>query len=90
MIIDQFFITLLFLRKMLVRALVAVLALVFVRTHAKQRDFYSFKVVNSRGKLVSLEKYRGSVSVRPDLGSSTGSGLYFALTFTNNLKNYEP
>ncbi|KAF7696335.1 hypothetical protein HF521_006429 [Silurus meridionalis] len=27
---------------------------------AKQKDFYTFKVVNSRGKLVSLEKYRGS------------------------------
>lgn len=29
---------------------------------AKQKDFYTFKVVNSRGRLVSLEKYRGSVS----------------------------
>lgn len=31
---------------------------------AKQKDFYSFKVVNSRGRLVSLEKYRGSVSLQ--------------------------
>lgn len=30
---------------------------------AKQKDFYSFKLVNSRGRLVSLEKYRGSVSL---------------------------
>ncbi|GAA6066982.1 glutathione peroxidase 7, partial [Tachysurus ichikawai] len=30
---------------------------------AKQKDFYTFKVVNSRGRLVSLEKYRGSVSL---------------------------
>lgn len=30
---------------------------------AKQQDFYTFKLVNSRGKLVSLEKYRGSVSL---------------------------
>ncbi|KAI2649456.1 Glutathione peroxidase 7 [Labeo rohita] len=31
---------------------------------AKQKDFYSFKVVNSRGRLVSLDKYRGSVSLK--------------------------
>jgi len=30
---------------------------------AKQKDFYTFKVVNSRGRLVSLDKYRGSVSL---------------------------
>ncbi|XP_033820863.1 glutathione peroxidase 7 [Periophthalmus magnuspinnatus] len=57
---------------MLVRALVAVLALVFVRAHAKQRDFYSFKVVNSRGKLVSLEKYRGSISLVVNVASECG------------------
>lgn len=28
-----------------------------------EQDFYDFKAVNIRGKLVSLEKYRGSVSV---------------------------
>lgn len=27
-----------------------------------EQDFYDFKAVNIRGKLVSLEKYRGSVS----------------------------
>uniref|UniRef100_A0A287D9E1 Glutathione peroxidase 7 n=1 Tax=Ictidomys tridecemlineatus TaxID=43179 RepID=A0A287D9E1_ICTTR len=26
----------------------------------REQDFYDFKVVNIRGKLVSLEKYRGS------------------------------
>uniref|UniRef100_A0A8C2V2V1 Glutathione peroxidase 7 n=1 Tax=Chinchilla lanigera TaxID=34839 RepID=A0A8C2V2V1_CHILA len=26
----------------------------------RERDFYDFKAVNIRGKLVSLEKYRGS------------------------------
>lgn len=31
----------------------------------REQDFYGFKAVNIRGKLVSLEKYRGSVSVRP-------------------------
>lgn len=30
-----------------------------------EQDFYDFKVVNIRGKLVSLEKYRGSVSGGP-------------------------
>lgn len=29
------------------------------------QDFYDFKAVNIRGKLVSLEKYRGSVSDSP-------------------------
>jgi hypothetical protein len=31
----------------------------------REQDFYDFKAVNIRGKLVSLEKYRGSVSDRP-------------------------
>lgn len=38
------------------------LLLAFFATEQKETDFYSFKVVNIRGKLVSLEKYRGSVS----------------------------
>lgn len=57
---------------MLVRALVSMLALVLVRVHAKQRDFYSFKAVNSRGKLVSLEKYRGAVSLVVNVASECG------------------
>lgn len=42
----------------------------------RERDFYDFKAVNIRGKLVSLEKYRGSVSARPrGLGAArAGSG----------------
>lgn len=48
--------------KMFPGALTVLLAL-FSFTESKQKDFYSFKVVNSRGKLVSLEKYRGSVSL---------------------------
>ncbi|XP_066528939.1 glutathione peroxidase 7 [Hoplias malabaricus] len=41
-------------------------------SEAKQRDFYSFKVVNSRGRLVSLEKYRGSVSLAVNVASECG------------------
>lgn len=43
----------------------------------REQDFYDFKAVNIRGKLVSLDKYRGSVSVparRPGLvGDPRGS-----------------
>ncbi|XP_038616367.1 glutathione peroxidase 7 [Tachyglossus aculeatus] len=35
-------------------------------------DFYSFKVVNIRGKLVSLDKYRGSVSLVVNVASECG------------------
>lgn len=41
----------------------AVFLTLFSLAESKNKDFYTFKVVNSRGKLVSLEKYRGSVSV---------------------------
>lgn len=43
-------------------AIAALLLLAFSATRQKEPDFYTFKVVNIRGKLVSLEKYRGSVS----------------------------
>lgn len=51
----------------MVAALVAAWLLLAAATCTQQReqDFYDFKAVNIRGKLVSLEKYRGSVSVRP-------------------------
>ncbi|XP_046905375.1 glutathione peroxidase 7 [Hypomesus transpacificus] len=39
---------------------------------AKQKDFYTFKVVNSRGRLVSLDKYRGSVSLVVNVASECG------------------
>lgn len=42
----------------------ALLFLVFSASEQKENNFYSFKVVNIRGKLVSLDKYRGSVSLR--------------------------
>lgn len=48
-------------------------------TDSKQKDLYTFKVVNSRGKLVSLEKYRGSVS----LGSSILQSVSVLFTLTS-------
>ncbi|XP_018407974.1 PREDICTED: glutathione peroxidase 7 [Nanorana parkeri] len=47
----------------------------------KDRDFYTFKLVNIRGKLVSLEKYRGSVSLAVNVASQCGytDGHYKAL-----------
>lgn len=47
--------------KLVLRALP--LLILYCLIEAKQKDFYTFKVVNSRGRLVSLEKYRGSVSL---------------------------
>lgn len=41
----------------------ALLLLAFSVSEQKEDNFYSFKVVNIRGKLVSLDKYRGSVSL---------------------------
>ncbi|XP_044530742.1 glutathione peroxidase 7 [Gracilinanus agilis] len=38
----------------------------------KESDFYNFKVVNIRGKWVSLEKYRGSVSLVVNVASECG------------------
>lgn len=50
----------------MVAALVAAWLLLSAAACAqREQDFYDFKAVNIRGKLVSLEKYRGSVSVRP-------------------------
>lgn len=40
-----------------------------------EQDFYDFKVVNIRGKLVSLEKYRGSVSGGPPRAWRGGARL---------------
>ncbi|XP_049735228.1 glutathione peroxidase 7 [Loxodonta africana] len=38
----------------------------------REQDFYDFKAVNIRGKLVSLEKYRGSVSLVVNVASECG------------------
>ncbi|KAL1022738.1 hypothetical protein UPYG_G00031690 [Umbra pygmaea] len=53
-------------------SVLAFLLLLFSQNDAKQKDFYTFKVVNSRGKLVSLEKYRGSVSLVVNVASDCG------------------
>ncbi|XP_028857131.1 glutathione peroxidase 7 [Denticeps clupeoides] len=56
---------------MLLTALTLLIFLSF-SVEAKQKDFYTFKVVNSRGRLVSLEKYRGSVSLVVNVASECG------------------
>ncbi|XP_042191864.1 glutathione peroxidase 7 [Callorhinchus milii] len=54
-------------------AMAAVLLLLWVSpAEQKHNDFYSFKVINIRGKLVSLEKYRGSVSLVVNVASECG------------------
>ncbi|XP_065698883.2 glutathione peroxidase 7 isoform X2 [Patagioenas fasciata] len=53
-------------------AIAAFLLLAFSATQQKEPDFYTFKVVNIRGKLVSLEKYRGSVSLVVNVASECG------------------
>ncbi|XP_048832634.1 glutathione peroxidase 7 [Brienomyrus brachyistius] len=53
-------------------ALIMVMLLLASFAEGKQKDFYTFKVVNSRGKLVSLEKYRGSVSLVVNVASECG------------------
>ncbi|XP_028299579.1 glutathione peroxidase 7 [Gouania willdenowi] len=57
--------------KMLCLVLTVLLTVCSV-TESKHKDFYSFKLVNSRGKLVSLEKYRGSVSLVVNVASECG------------------
>lgn len=47
-------------------AVAALFFLAFAASQQKENDFYTFKLVNIRGKLVSLEKYRGSVSLQGD------------------------
>ncbi|KAM3838535.1 glutathione peroxidase 7 [Vipera latastei] len=50
----------------------ALLFLAFPATEQNGDSFYSFKVVNIRGKLVSLDKYRGSVSLVVNVASECG------------------
>ncbi|KAH0618618.1 hypothetical protein JD844_017993 [Phrynosoma platyrhinos] len=51
----------------------AFLFLAFSASEPKEdNNFYAFKVVNIRGKLVSLEKYRGSVSLVVNVASECG------------------
>ncbi|KAM6962425.1 glutathione peroxidase 7 [Aplochiton taeniatus] len=53
-------------------ATLTLLFLIFNLIDTKQKDFYTFKVVNSRGRLVSLEKYRSSVSLVVNVASECG------------------
>uniref|UniRef100_A0A7N5JB95 Glutathione peroxidase n=1 Tax=Ailuropoda melanoleuca TaxID=9646 RepID=A0A7N5JB95_AILME len=57
----------------MVAALVAAWLLLSAAACAqREQDFYDFKAVNIRGKLVSLEKYRGSVSLVVNVASECG------------------
>ncbi|XP_048457640.1 glutathione peroxidase 7 isoform X1 [Rhincodon typus] len=56
---------------MLLAAIIALLLFV-LPTEEKNKDFYSFKSVNIRGKLISLEKYRGSISLVVNVASECG------------------
>ncbi|XP_070104062.1 glutathione peroxidase 7 isoform X2 [Equus przewalskii] len=59
--------------RVMVAALVAAWLLLAVAAGAqREQDFYDFKAVNIRGKLVSLEKYRGSVSLVVNVASECG------------------
>ncbi|XP_064189769.1 glutathione peroxidase 7 [Anguilla rostrata] len=53
-------------------ALLSFIPFLFSFAETKQKDFYTFKVVNSRGRLISLEKYRGSVSLVVNVASECG------------------
>lgn len=73
---------------MLLGVLTVFLAL-FSLAESKDKDLYTFKVVNSRGKLVSLEKYRGSVSLEivvrvPDLCMSVGCMSECCISFSSS------
>ncbi|XP_065595935.1 probable glutathione peroxidase 8 isoform X2 [Cyrtonyx montezumae] len=41
----------------------------------KTKDFYSFEIKDSRGRIVSLEKYRGKILQRKNLAGISGSTL---------------
>ncbi|XP_060686454.1 glutathione peroxidase 7 isoform X2 [Hemiscyllium ocellatum] len=48
------------------------LFLLVLPTEEKNKNFYSFKIVNIRGKLISLEKYKGSISLVVNVASECG------------------
>ncbi|XP_061228080.1 probable glutathione peroxidase 8 isoform X2 [Neopsephotus bourkii] len=41
----------------------------------KTKDFYSFEVKDSRGRIISLEKYRGKIPQRKSLDGISGNTL---------------
>ncbi|XP_032884514.1 glutathione peroxidase 7 [Amblyraja radiata] len=49
-----------------------VIFLFILPSEQKNKDFYTFQGVNIRGKLISLEKYRGSVSLVVNVASECG------------------
>ncbi|XP_004476570.1 glutathione peroxidase 7 isoform X2 [Dasypus novemcinctus] len=57
---------------MVVTVAVAWLLLSAAASVQPEQDFYGFKAINIRGKLVSLDKYRGSVSLVVNVASECG------------------
>uniref|UniRef100_A0A452IEC0 Uncharacterized protein n=1 Tax=Gopherus agassizii TaxID=38772 RepID=A0A452IEC0_9SAUR len=62
-----------FLSMVLCTVMLCLLQLKFLKP--KIKDFYSFEVKDSRGRTVSLEKYRGKILQRRSLGGISGSIL---------------
>ncbi|XP_032624916.1 putative glutathione peroxidase 8 isoform X2 [Chelonoidis abingdonii] len=62
-----------FLSMVLCTVMLCLLQLKFLKP--KIKDFYSFEVKDSRGRTVSLEKYRGKILQRKSLGGISGSIL---------------
>ncbi|XP_074711920.1 putative glutathione peroxidase 8 isoform X2 [Strix uralensis] len=62
-----------FLSMVLCTAILCLLQLRFFKP--KIKDFYSFEVKDSRGRIVSLEKYRGKIHQRKSLDGISGSTL---------------
>ncbi|MEJ1282650.1 glutathione peroxidase 7 [Cricetulus griseus] len=77
------------------RAMVATVAaawlLLWATACAKsEQDFYDFKAVNIRGKLVSLDKYRGSVSDGPLRAWLPGAGFDGSARTRDSSGGYSP
>ncbi|XP_071586691.1 probable glutathione peroxidase 8 isoform X1 [Heliangelus exortis] len=62
-----------FLSMVLCTAILCLLQLRFFKPRIK--DFYSFEVKDSRGRTISLEKYRGKILQRKSLDGISGSTL---------------
>ncbi|XP_078075346.1 putative glutathione peroxidase 8 isoform X2 [Mustelus asterias] len=54
-------------------SLAALCFLQFKLFKPKNKDFYSFQVLSSKGKLISLEKYRGKILQRWNLDGTFGN-----------------
>ncbi|XP_063277715.1 probable glutathione peroxidase 8 isoform X2 [Prinia subflava] len=62
-----------FLSMVLCTTILCLLQLRFFKP--KSKDFYSFEVKDSRGRIISLEKYRGKILQKKSLGGISGSTL---------------